>query len=40
MFNRRHLLSRILRAEKAGVPITNYGVAIAHITGILPNVEL
>lgn len=40
MFNRRHVLSRILRAEKAGIPITNYGIAIAHLTGILPHVEI
>jgi len=40
MFNRRHVLSRIVRAEKAGVPITNYGMVIAHITGILPHVEV
>jgi len=40
MFNRRHILSRILRAEKDGVPITNYGVAIAHLAGILPYVEV
>ena len=35
MFNRRHVLSRIAAAEAAGVPITNYGIAIAHIHGIL-----
>jgi [FeFe] hydrogenase H-cluster maturation GTPase HydF len=40
MFNRRHVLSRILKAEKAGVPITNYGIAIAHMAGILPHVEI
>jgi len=35
-FNRRQLLTRILRCRQAGVPITNYGVAIAASLGILP----
>ncbi len=34
-FNRRAVLSRILRCREAGVPFTNYGVAIAHLHGIL-----
>ncbi len=35
MTNRREVLSRILLANKAGVPITNYGIAISHCLGIL-----
>lgn len=35
MFNRRAMMSRIRRCQKAGVPITNYGLAIAHSFGIL-----
>ena len=35
MFNRAHVMSRIAEAEAAGVPITNYGIAIAQIHGIL-----
>lgn len=35
MFNRKYVLSRINRAKKQNVPMTNYGVAIAHLTGIL-----
>ena len=35
MHNRRAMLSRIMRCRAAGVPITNYGVAIAHTLGIL-----
>ena len=35
MGNRREMLSRIHRCETAGVPITNYGLAIAHAKGIL-----
>jgi [FeFe] hydrogenase H-cluster maturation GTPase HydF len=34
MWNRREVLSRILRCRKAGVPITNYGLAIAFSLGI------
>jgi [FeFe] hydrogenase H-cluster maturation GTPase HydF len=33
-FNRRAMLSRILRCKRAGVPITNYGLAIAYSLGI------
>ncbi len=38
MFNRRHVMSRIAKANAWGVPITNYGVAIAALTGILPKI--
>ena len=38
MFNRRYVLSRIAAAHAAGVPITNYGIVIAKITGILDKV--
>ncbi len=35
MLNAREVTSRMHRAEAAGVPMTNYGVLIAHIHGIL-----
>ncbi len=35
MWNRRQMLSRIAQARAAGVPITNYGLTIAHSLGIL-----
>lgn len=35
MLNEREMKSRISRAEAAGVPIVNYGTAIAHMHGIL-----
>jgi len=38
MFNRKYVLSRVAAAEKAGVPITNYGVLIAGLTGILDKI--
>lgn len=34
MFNRREVLSRIMYARKAGVPITNYGMTISYSLGI------
>jgi len=40
MFNRRYVLSRIDKARVASVPMTNYGVAIAHLTGILDKISL
>jgi hypothetical protein len=36
MFTRRHVMSRLRQAKAQNVPITNYGVAIAALTGILP----
>lgn len=39
MFNRKHVLSRIERARKQGVAITNYGVILAALTGILERVK-
>ena len=35
MWNRREMLSRILHCEERGVPITNYGLALAFLHGIL-----
>ena len=35
MFNRKYVLSRIERARLQNVPMTNYGVAIAFLNGIL-----
>lgn len=40
MFNRRHVLSRISQAHEAGVPITNYGIVLAKLTGILDKIEI
>jgi [FeFe] hydrogenase H-cluster maturation GTPase HydF len=34
MWNRRAMLSRIMKAKQAGVPITNYGLTIAYSLGI------
>lgn len=34
MFNRRYVLSRVEQAKKQGVPMTNYGIAIAYINNL------
>lgn len=39
MFNRKYILSRIERAKGQQIPMTNYGVAIAHLTGILDKIS-
>jgi [FeFe] hydrogenase H-cluster maturation GTPase HydF len=38
MINRKNMLSRIYRARRSGVPITNYGMTIAFVQGVLPRV--
>ena len=40
MFNRKHVLSRIQRAREQGVAITNYGVILAALSGILDRVKV
>lgn len=40
MFNRQMVMSRIAAAQRAGVPITNYGVFLAKMSGILDKVSL
>lgn len=40
MFNRAHVLNRIEKARAAGVPVTNYGVTISKLKGIIDKVEL
>ena len=38
MLNRREVLSRIQTAAKAGVPVTNYGMCISYVQGVLERV--
>lgn len=40
MFNRAYVLHRQSLAEAAGIPMTNYGIVIAQISGILDEVVL
>jgi hypothetical protein len=39
MFNRQHVMSRARRAQEQNIPITNYGIAIAALTGILSRIK-
>lgn len=39
MFNRKHVINRIEEAKKAGVAITNYGVTLAKLAGILDDIK-
>lgn len=40
MFNRKYVMSRIERAKRQHIPMTNYGVTIAHLTGILDKISM
>ncbi len=40
MFNRKYVLTRIDRARKQGVPMSNYGVVIAYLNGILDKINI
>lgn len=40
MFNRKYVLSRIAHSRTRNIPMTNYGVAIAHLSGILDKITL
>ena len=40
MFNRKHVLTRVEQAKRQGIPITNYGVVLAKLTGILDQISM
>ena len=40
MFNRKFMLSRVMQCRRQGTPMTNYGIAIAHLKGILGKVSI
>lgn len=35
MVTRRHMLARLRECRKQGIPMTNYGIAISHLQGVL-----
>ncbi|HHU72527.1 MAG TPA: [FeFe] hydrogenase H-cluster maturation GTPase HydF, partial [Clostridiales bacterium] len=39
MFNRKYVLSRIDRAKKQEIPMSNYGVVLAYLSGILDKIS-
>ena len=38
MFNRKYVMSRINRAKEQEVPMSNYGIVLAYLTGILDKI--
>ena len=38
MFNRKHVMNRLECASKQQVPMTNYGITLAHLMGILDKI--
>lgn len=38
MFNKKYVMTRIDRAREQGVPMSNYGVVIAYLSGILDHI--
>ena len=40
MFNRKYVLSRVAQCRQQGIPMSNYGIIIAELQGILDQVEL
>lgn len=39
MFNRKYVLNRVAQARNQHIPMTNYGVVIAYINGILDKID-
>lgn len=39
MFNKKHVMSRVEQAVHSQIPITNYGIAIAKLNGILEDID-
>lgn len=39
MFNRRYVMNRLKQAHEQSVPMTNYGVTIAYLSGILDKIS-
>ena len=40
MFNRKYVMSRILQAKEQQVPMSNYGIVIAYLNGILDKITI
>ncbi len=38
MFNRKHVMNRLEKASSQQVPMTNYGITLAHLMGILDKI--
>ncbi len=40
MFNRKYVLNRINMAKDKKLPMTNYGIIIAYLNGILDHIDI
>ena len=40
MFNRKYVLNRVNSAKEQHIPMTNYGVTIAYLAGILDKITI
>lgn len=40
MFNRKYVMSRVSQAKSQNIPMSNYGIVIAYLTGILENIDI
>lgn len=40
MFNRKYVLSRLEKAQEQNIPMSNYGVVLAYLAGILDKISL
>ena len=40
MFNRKYVLNRVSQSKSQGVPMSNYGIVIAYLNGILGDITL
>ncbi len=40
MFNRSYMMSRLKEAKSQSIPMTNYGITLAQLSGILDKIEL
>lgn len=40
MFNRKYVISRVMKAKEQGIPMSNYGVVIAYLSGILDKIDI
>jgi len=38
MFNRKHVMNRLESASSQQIPMTNYGITLAHLMGILDKI--
>ena len=40
MFNKKYVMERIKQAKEKNIPMTNYGIVIAYLNGILDKITI